>query len=150
MTPSDFTWSERFPLDKKTVDAKAPKEKGVYSIYVVGPEEIVCMAGYVSGTEDLVWIGASWRKDGGLRTRLGGRATSIKDVLPVEDDPGSNLCLEEKMLIRLGLKLEIAFTSGAKSRQEATAWEGSKLDEYKSAHDDRLPPGNTINSPGSR
>ena len=127
----------------------APEEGGIYSTYVVGPEEIVNAAGYLAGIEELVYIGATWRK-GGLQSRLKGRADSVKNVRPVEDDPNSNLCREEKRLIRLGLGLEFAFISGAKSEKEATRWEGLKSDEYKESHGGRLPPGNTINPPRSK
>ena len=150
MASGNFTWSDRFPLDTgKIKDADVPKKKGIYSTYVVGPEEIVKAAGYVAGSEELVYVGAAWGK-GGLRSRLGGRARSIKNVLPDEDDSGSNLCLEEKRLIRLGLSLECAFISGATSKDEALLWEGLMTDEYKDSHDGRRPPGMTRNPPRSK
>ena len=149
MTDDNLTWSKRFPLNGRTIEAEVPTTWGIYSTYVVGPEKIVKAAGYVPRSEELVYIGAAWRKDGGLRSRLGGRAGSVKDVLPVEDDADSNLCLEEKRLIRLGLGLEFAFISGANSRQQATSWEGLKIDEYKAANGGRFPPGNSINPPAN-
>lgn len=146
MTLGNSAWSDRFPLDTKTIDSEVPRTGGIYSTYVIGPEEIVNAAGYIAGSEEMVYIGATWG-EGGLRSRLRGRAASVKDVLPIENDPNSNLCLEEKRLIRLGLNLEFAFISGAKSRKEATSWERLKTDEYKEANGGRLPPGNTINPP---
>ena len=149
MTPKNFTWSDRFPLDSSVIDAEDPEKGGIYSTYVVGPPEIVGAAGYIPGSEELVYIGAAWGKSG-LKSRLKDRAGSVKNVLPIEDDPNSSLCLEEKWLIRLGLGLEFAYISGANSRKEATRWEELKTDEYKESHGGRRPPGNKINPPRSR
>ena len=96
MTHRNFTGSARFPLDTRTIwipepygyqnhmdtrtiGAEVLTKWGKYSTYVVGPKEIVNAAGYVAGSEELVYIGATWRQDGGLRDRAG----SVKHVLPV-------------------------------------------------------------------
>ena len=142
MTQHNLTWSNRFPLDPETMSNEAPGESGIYSSYIVGPVEKVNALGYSAGKEELVYIGKTFR-DGGLRGRLGERARAVKNVKPIEDGSHSNLCPEEKRIIRAGCTLEYAWISGARSDHEARAWEKMKFEQYEAEHDGRLPPGNT-------
>ena len=113
----DVTQSLWRSLNKTNVNDFVTKEPGVYQVRPVG-------------ALSEAYIGSATGK-GGLRQRIGQRAT----------DPLRYLSIFEKQLTQIGLDLEFRYAK-ADNIELARNWEVILINEYKTKHGGKLPPGN--------